>query len=169
MEEKKRFLIHDLPSGREEMLKKFAKADQAAVAQQTPLFCTGCFGCWLKTPGRCVLPDSYQSMGKRLSEAEEVYIVSRLDWGGPSPAVKAVLDRSIGYLHPDFAIVGGEMHHQPRYDHRFRVHFRFYGPDITEEERSCAKAWAASYGINFYADVAEVSFVSEVEQWEGWR
>ena len=37
--------------------------------------CIGCFGCWLKTPGQCVIKDGYDQMGKLIHEADEVLII----------------------------------------------------------------------------------------------
>lgn len=45
--------------------------------------CTGCFGCWIKTPGRCVLPDPYRDMGAYLANSGELVLVSRCCFGGP--------------------------------------------------------------------------------------
>ena len=39
--------------------------------------CIGCFGCWLKTPGQCVIKDGYDQMGKLIHEADEVLIISK--------------------------------------------------------------------------------------------
>ncbi len=31
--------------------------------------CIGCFGCWIKTPGVCIIKDNYQTMGEILSKS----------------------------------------------------------------------------------------------------
>ncbi len=41
---------------------------------------------------------------KKLAACDELTIVSKCTYGGPSAYVKNVLDRSIPYMHPDFVI-----------------------------------------------------------------
>ena len=83
--------------------------------------CTGCFGCWIKTPGACVIRDDYVDMGEYLSKCNEVVIISKCCYGGFSPFVKNVLDRSIPHIHPYFVIRNGEMHHRRRYSNRISL------------------------------------------------
>ena len=93
--------------------------------------CIGCFGCWIKTPGQCVIPDAYQTMARRIHAADEVVVCTKWTYGGFSPFVKNVFDRSIGVVLPFFEIVDGEMHHQKRYAEviPMTVHFRGSGLD----------------------------------------
>ena len=44
--------------------------------------CRGCFGCWLKTPGECVLRDGSERIGPALMSGDRVYILSRSCYGG---------------------------------------------------------------------------------------
>lgn len=111
--------------------------------------CIGCFGCWIKTPGSCVLPDSYQEMGKLLSRTDELILISRCFYGGFSPHVKNVLDRSIGYLQPFFCIVNGEMHHAMRHNNHMKLTAHFYGDDVTPQEKETAVRLVEANGINF--------------------
>lgn len=59
--------------------------------------CIGCFGCWVKTPAACVIRDKYGDMGEYLSKCSDIIIISKCCYGGFSPFVKNVLDRSISY------------------------------------------------------------------------
>ena len=67
--------------------------------------CIGCFGCWTKTPGQCVMKDGYENMGSILSQADTVTIISKCYYGGYSPFIKNVLDRSIPFLLPFFKMI----------------------------------------------------------------
>lgn len=91
-------IIHDFdPAVFEELfpetaqLTRFGTSEPPAVIL-SPMYparpCIGCFGCWIKTPGSCVLPDSYQEMGKLLSRTSELILISRCCYGGYSPYVK---------------------------------------------------------------------------------
>ena len=57
--------------------------DEAKVISydETIHHCIGCFGCWLKTPGSCIIRDNYGDMGEYLSRSEELIIISRCCYG----------------------------------------------------------------------------------------
>lgn len=44
--------------------------------------CVGCFGCWTKTPGRCVIRDDAVKVYPLIAESERVMYVSRVKYGG---------------------------------------------------------------------------------------
>ena len=121
--------------------------------------CIGCFGCWIKTPGACVIRDDYGDMGDLLSKTDEVLVISRCVYGGFSPFVKNVLDRSISYMHPDFEIRNGEMHHKRRYPHSFNWRVWFYGGNITESEKQTAEKIIKANSINLQCQVQELRFL----------
>ena len=47
-------------------------------SKQIDKYCIGCFGCWLKTPGTCIIKDEFQHMGGNIAKADELIILSRL-------------------------------------------------------------------------------------------
>ena len=59
--------------------------------------CVGCFSCWNRTPGKCVIRDGYDDIGALIHRADEIVVNSRYTFGGFSGFVKNVLDRCIGY------------------------------------------------------------------------
>lgn len=116
-----KLFIHDLETKDFEKLYPNSFDEIVVVSNDgTIKHCIGCFGCWIKTPGACVIRDKYGDMGETLSKCNEVVIVSKCCYGGFSPFVKNVLDRSISYLHPDFKLINGEMHHRRRYENNNR-------------------------------------------------
>ncbi|MEE0731988.1 MAG: flavodoxin family protein, partial [Oscillospiraceae bacterium] len=118
--------------------------------------CVGCFGCWCKTPGKCVIPDGYGDFGKRLGACGEYLILSRVVYGGFSPFVKNVLDRNIGYILPFFELRKGEMHHKPRYPDRFRLRVFGYGEEVSPEEQAVFRRLAEANGLNLNAQSVTV-------------
>lgn len=100
--------------------------------------CVGCFGCWVKTPGKCVIRDSYWEMGQILGHGSELIIISQGYYGTYSPFVRNVLDRSLPFVHPDFIMRDGQMHHKSRYGNRLRTSVFFYG-DMSQEEQKTAE------------------------------
>jgi len=88
--------------------------------------CTGCFGCWVKTPGKCVIHDGYENIGSMMGSCTELILISQCCYGSVSPFVKAVQDRAISYIHPDFVLRKGEMHHKRRYKNVISISAYFY-------------------------------------------
>ena len=48
--------------------------------------CRGCFACWLKNTGFCVMDDSLKHAGALIGHGDPLIIISRLCYGGPTPA-----------------------------------------------------------------------------------
>lgn len=128
--------------------------------------CIGCFGCWLKTPGECIIKDTYRQMGRNLAMCSEMVIVSQCVYGGYSPFVKNILDRSISYIHPYFAIINGEMHHQQRYKKDLSLRVFFYGNEITNSEKEIAEKLPAANAVNFYGKAESVTFLDSLHEME---
>ncbi len=79
-------------------------------------YCCGCFGCWVKTPGACVVRDSGAEVAKAVIESEAALYLTRVTFGGYSSRLKRAVDRIICLGSPFFRKVGGEVHHEKRYD-----------------------------------------------------
>lgn len=120
--------------------------------------CIGCFGCWVKTPGECVIKDGYEHMGALIHEAEEVVVISRYTYGGFSSFIKNVIDRSIGFVLPYFEVVEGEMHHKKRYSEDKEMTFIFCGDGLTEEDRAKAKKYVEAVCRNLRARIKSIEF-----------
>lgn len=129
--------------------------------------CIGCFGCWIKTPGQCIIRDDYGDMGEYLGKCDELIIVSKCFYGGYSPFIKNVLDRSISYIHPYFEIRNGEMHHKSRYKNKIDLKVIFYGENISEKERQTVEKLVEANGINLNCKDYKVFFVNNLNELEG--
>ncbi|MDR0849319.1 MAG: hypothetical protein LBN10_09855 [Propionibacteriaceae bacterium] len=161
---KSTLVLHDLPALQAADL---LPGDSASFAVFSALpavhYCMGCFGCWLRTPGTCVLKDRGSEFAGLFSRHENFYVVSRLVFGGLSPDVKAVLDRSIGILLPFFRTTHKEMHHGLRYDKRPDFHYLFYG-DATEQEVATARKLVRANMINFEPENYSVDFYGSPQE-----
>lgn len=163
-----KLLIHDL--GEKEFQTLFSQigediiviADNAAIRP-----CIGCFGCWVKTPGTCVIKDGYEDLGKLLSGCDEMIVISKCLYGGFSSFVKNVLDRGIAYIHPYFTRRNGEMHHRKRYDSKVKWTVFFYGEDITPDERKTAEMLIPANGVNFNSRESSVRFYNNYKEIRG--
>ncbi len=126
--------------------------------------CVGCFGCWLKTPGKCIVNDSDSDFATIMPHVDEVVVISQLVFGGLSPRVKAIFDRSIGFVLPFFCEVEGEMHHVQRYEERPSLKYLLYGDGITEGEKETARKLIKANAVNFGAENFMIQFYPSPEK-----
>ncbi len=126
--------------------------------------CIGCFGCWVKTPGQCVIKDGYENVGELLSRCDELIIISECTYGGFSVFVKNVLDRAISYVSPYFTMRNNEMHHKRRYENIINISVYFYGENITQSEKETAGELVLANATNFDAKVKGVLFFASADE-----
>ena len=79
--------------------------------------CTGCFGCWVKTPGECATKDNGADVCRSVIRSDLTVLASPMRMGFTTALLKRAAERLIPLLHPYIVIEGGEMHHQKRYGH----------------------------------------------------
>lgn len=79
-------------------------------------YCTGCFGCWIKTPGECVIKDYSANISEQIIHSDLLIYFTPITFGGYSSILKKALDRQICLLLPFFQKVQGEIHHTKRYE-----------------------------------------------------
>ena len=156
----KRLIIYDVPIGH---IEQYTNDDDILVnASDIHRYCIGCFGCWLKTPGKCIIKDGFENMGQRLSQVSAFILISKATFGSYSSAVKNVLDRSISYVLPFFEIRNGEMHHGERYFNDLTISALFYG-DMSDEEKRTAESLVQANAVNLNATLGKVHFAENME------
>lgn len=77
--------------------------------------CSGCFGCWVKTPGECVKRDDSARVCRAAIGSDLLLMASPMTMGFTSALLKRATDQMIPLIHPYFVIEGGEVHHLARY------------------------------------------------------
>lgn len=77
--------------------------------------CTGCFGCWTRKPGECVIDDDAREVAAAAIASDVFAVVSPIRFGTWGSTAKGVMDRYICLILPFFTTVGGEVHHELRY------------------------------------------------------
>lgn len=152
-----RLIVHDLTASEYgTWLTGFTgNTDEIIGANDHIHHCVGCFGCWVRTPGTCVLKDSFKHMGEAIAACDEFVLISRNVYGGYSPFISNVLHRSLSYVLPFFVTKNGETHHQQRYKRQFKLTVHFYGEDITEAERQTGRSLIQANALNL--DVSDYS------------
>lgn len=162
-----RLIIHDLNESYNKKVSegfgKDGKELHIVSDNGTIKHCIGCFGCFVKTPGQCVIKDGYDNMGELGGRAEELIIISKCVYGTYSPFVRNVLDRLLSYIHPDFTRRNGEIHHKLRYNNRIKTKVYFYG-DVSNEEKTTGEKVVKANIINFNGIVEEIKFLKGWEE-----
>lgn len=156
-------LIHDLGEGAALFPGETGTDSLVVHADGRYAPCRGCFKCWLKNSGFCVMEDSLKHAGALIGRSDPLIIVSRCCYGGYSSPVKAVLDRAIGASLPFFTWRGGQTHHISRYPRRKLLRVCFYG-ESTETERETARELVERNRLNLDYETAGVSFFKNIEQ-----
>lgn len=164
-----KLMIHDL---REDdlnlVLKDMAGEDVGIVsAREGTHHCIGCFGCWIKTPDSCVIRDGLGDLGELFAKCDELIIISECFYGGYSPEVKKVLDRSISYQHPYFVNRNGEMHHKRRYQNHFNLRVLYYGGSITPGEKKTTQKLAQANAVNLDCALKSLDFMQDISELQG--
>jgi multimeric flavodoxin WrbA len=98
-------------------------------------YCAGCFGCWVKTPGRCVLKDSMDEINRTAMNSDVVVYLVPLVFGQFSANMKSALDRWIPNILPFFIVrKDGSTMHPARYAKNPRIVMIAYGDGLTAED-----------------------------------
>lgn len=77
--------------------------------------CQGCFACWTRTPGECVIDDAARGVARAVIGGDVTVLLTPIVFGGVSSDLKKAVDRLIPLYSPLFRRVRGEVHHRPRY------------------------------------------------------
>lgn len=76
--------------------------------------CVGCFGCWVKTPGKCVIRDDACRVYPYLAKSTRLLLVSRIRYGSYDTVMKTMLERAIPIQQAFLRLVQGEILHKMR-------------------------------------------------------
>jgi hypothetical protein len=90
-------------------------AEVIALREKRIAPCLGCFGCWVKTPGECVIDDEGRQVARAVARCDVLVYFTPVTFGGVSSELKKAVDRLIPNISPFFARVQEETHHQRRY------------------------------------------------------
>lgn len=137
--------------------------------------CIGCFGCWTKTPGKCVIRDDAVKVYPDIAKSDTLLYISCIKYGGYDTIMKTMLERAIPVQQAFIRLVAGETHHVQREVALKKATIIAYG-DISDEEREVFKKLIArnahnmnfeNYSIIFTTELQlEETVAGEVEKWE---
>ena len=110
--------------------------------------CLGCFGCWVKSPGMCQIPDLNSQINKSYMNSELVVFLSPVIFGGLSANIKNVLDRTLPNVSPFFTTRNGVTTHKKRYRHYPKLIFIGYGDAIGKDQQALFCEWLTIHSIS---------------------
>ena len=96
--------------------KQSISSETVVLREQMIAYCRGCFDCWVKTPGICVINDEARNITRKMIQSDLIVYFTPIVFGGYSHFLKAQLDRSICLVLPTFGKFHGEIHHKKRYE-----------------------------------------------------
>lgn len=159
-------LIHDLDSKTSDEITPLLPENSTILSKEVNNIkgCLGCFNCWIKTPGRCIIEDSYTEMPKYILDDGTFVIITEIKYGCYTSYVKNVIDRSIGILLPFFQTVNGELHHLPRYNTPIKFVVIGYGANVTSDEEQTFRDLVRGNAINFCVSKYDVHVIKNISE-----
>ena len=122
--------------------------------------CTGCWSCWLKTPGRCVHSDLDEFYRAYLASLK-VIIFSKVSHGFVSGDLKTLFDRMIPLYLPYLTFKSGESMHVPRYEKYPEVEVYYQGSFSSLEEENIYVDYIHRVFYHFYSTCKIVKPIAE--------
>lgn len=135
------------------------------VSKLTIANCVGCFGCWTKTPGRCVIRDDAVKVYPRIAACSRLLCVSRVKYGGYDTVMKTLFERCIPVQQAFIRLLDGETHHVQRRVAPKQAVIIAYG-EIPPEEQAIFRRLVERNGKNMSFERCRVVFAGE-EDLEG--
>ncbi|HPJ02066.1 MAG TPA: NAD(P)H-dependent oxidoreductase [Candidatus Limiplasma sp.] len=116
--------------------KGFAVTEKRLQPQELA-YCRGCFGCWVKTPGECVIRDSMADINRDSMQSDVAVYLVPVVFGQYSANMKNALDRWIPNILPFFEVrKNGETIHPARYLENPAFIMIGYGDGLSAEEKA---------------------------------
>lgn len=122
--------------------------------------CIGCFGCWTKTPGKCVIRDDAVKVYPKIAESDHVLYISRVKYGSYDTIMKTMLERAIPIQQAFIRLLHGETHHVQRRVAPKQAVIIGYG-EISRDEQEIFRQLVARNANNMNFESYQVIFSSE--------
>ena len=138
--------------------------------------CLGCFGCWVKTPGCCVLRDDAVKVYPLIARSTRLLYVSRVYCGSYDIPMKTMLERAIPVQQAFLRLYQGETHHVQRAVAEKDAVILAYGAASEGErrvfrrlvERNASNMLFKSWEVRFLElNQVEAETQKEVDRWGG--
>jgi len=121
--------------------------------------CIGCTHCWLKTPGICAVKDDWETLFKRILQADAVIFIAEAKLGFVSYKLKNIVDRLIPLVTPYTVLQNGEMRHKKRYAKTPDMGLIYSG----NGDKEFLSEWLGRVTLNFFSKSLGVYSIAESE------
>ena len=131
----------------EELLRSGENAAEFELIDTTGMqisHCVGCNYCWLKTPGVCSIRDDYEPILRKISKADQVWLISDTHFGFVSWQTKNIVDRILPLVTMYLKFKDGQMRHVMRYDHQPDIGIVYTG----EGDQDYLERWCQRTALN---------------------
>lgn len=125
--------------------------------------CIGCFGCWTKTPGCCVIRDDAVKVYPLIAKSQKVIYASRVYCGSYDTVMKTMLERAIPIQKAFIRLYHGETHHVQRAVVPKKAVIIAYGAK-NEEEKEIFRRLVARNAHNMLFSEWRIKFISEEDR-----
>ncbi len=122
--------------------------------------CVGCYGCWTKTPGKCVIRDDAVKVYPCIAKSDALLYITKVKYGGYDTIMKTMLERALPVQQAFIRLLHGEAHHVQRDVALKKATIVAYG-NIEDQEKDVFKQLVARNAHNMNFESYEVLFVSE--------
>jgi multimeric flavodoxin WrbA len=113
-------------------------------------YCTGCWDCWIKTPGVCALRDDTEKIYPVINRSELLIFASPLVMGFVNAETRKINERLIPLLLPYVDWYKGECHHFLRYGHSPKLGLIIQPePDTDDEDIAIVEESYGRTALNF--------------------
>lgn len=119
--------------------------------------CRGCFGCWTKTPGRCLIRDDGERLAREMVAADVGVFASPVSMGFTSALLRRAMERLLPLLHPYMEVVAGEIHHRARYARYPRLALLHGHEGVDAEDRELLALLHRRMALNMKSTLALVA------------
>lgn len=118
------------------LVKRGFNIEKKTIERDELAFCRGCFDCWIKTPGECIMRDGIAEINRTCMTSDVVVYLCPVVFGQFSANIKSAIDRWLPNMLPFFMTrEDGSTMHPPRYDDYPKQIMIGYEDGMTDEEK----------------------------------
>ncbi len=143
----------------QELARRGWRTDTVALRDMEIAPCMGCFGCWVRSPGVCVIDDAGREVARLAARCDMLVFFTRLTFGGHSSELKKAVDRLIPNISPLFMKVRGEVHHRLRYPDTPRMLAVGLAPEPNEEANGIFRTLVERNAVNMHSPAHAAAIV----------
>lgn len=124
--------------------------------------CKGCFACWTKTPGKCIIRDDAVKIYPLIAKSDNIIYISKIKYGSYDTPMKTLLERSLPIQQAFIRIYNNETHHVQRSVKFKNATFIIYG-EYEQEEKDIFKKLVERNKYNMMIQNYKILFIKECD------